>query len=83
MWRRIPLERPKVVQPLDSFPAIYGIQSSLPLSPELSTCIYPEPDQSSPILSLKGPLRNKSRWEDNIKIDVTESECGVIDWIIK
>jgi hypothetical protein len=33
-------------------------EGSLPSSQELSTCIYPEPDQSSPqhsLLSLKGP----------------------------
>jgi hypothetical protein len=34
------------------------LEGSLPSSQELSTCTYPEPDQSSPqhsILSLKGP----------------------------
>jgi hypothetical protein len=45
------------VQSLGNFPASYGTQGSSPHSQELSTCTYPEPDQSSPqhsILSLKG-----------------------------
>jgi hypothetical protein len=30
----------------------------------------------------KGPLgRNRHRWEDNIKMDLQEVECGVMDWI--
>jgi hypothetical protein len=30
----------------------------------------------------KRPLRRpRLRWEDNIKMDLQEVECGVIDWI--
>jgi hypothetical protein len=30
----------------------------------------------------KGPLgRPKRRWEDNIKMDLQEVECGGMDWI--
>jgi len=30
----------------------------------------------------KRPLgRPRRRWEDNIKMDIQEMECGVIDWI--
>jgi hypothetical protein len=30
----------------------------------------------------KRPLgRNRRRWEDNIKMDLQEVECGVMDWI--
>jgi hypothetical protein len=30
----------------------------------------------------KRPLgRPRRRWEDNIKMDLQEVECGVIDWI--
>jgi hypothetical protein len=30
----------------------------------------------------KRPLwRQKHRWEDNIKMDLQELECGVMDWI--
>ena len=30
----------------------------------------------------KRPLgRHKSRWEDNIKMDLQEVECAVMDWI--
>ena len=30
----------------------------------------------------KGPLgRPRRRWEDNIKIDLQEVECGGMDWI--
>jgi hypothetical protein len=36
------------VQLLDSFPAIYETQISLPRLQELSNSIHPEPDQSSP-----------------------------------
>jgi hypothetical protein len=36
------------VRPLDSFPAFYEPEDSLSHSQELSTCPYPEPDQSSP-----------------------------------
>ena len=31
---------------------------------------------------VKGPLgRPRLRWEDNIKIDLQEVECGSVDWI--
>jgi hypothetical protein len=42
--------------PLNSVPAFYGPEDSLPHSQELSTCPYPESDQFSPhnpILSLQ------------------------------
>jgi len=30
----------------------------------------------------KRPLgRPRRRWEDNIKMDIQEVECGVVDWI--
>jgi hypothetical protein len=47
------------VQPLGSFQHFMEPEGSLPSSQELSTCTYPEPDQSSPqhsIPSLKGPF---------------------------
>jgi hypothetical protein len=46
------------VQPLGSSQQFMEPEGSLPSSQELSTCTYPEPDESSPqhsILSLKGP----------------------------
>jgi hypothetical protein len=27
------------------------------------------------------PGRPRRRWEDNIKIDIQEVECGIMDWI--
>jgi hypothetical protein len=56
----VPLERPQVVQPLGSSQHFMEPEGSLPRSQEISTCTYPEPDQSSPqhsILSLKGPSK--------------------------
>jgi hypothetical protein len=29
----------------------------------------------------KGPLGHRSRWEDNIKMDLQEVGCEVMDWI--
>jgi hypothetical protein len=52
------LERPQVVQPFGSSQHFMEPEGSLPRSQELSTCTYPEPNQSNPqhpILSLNGP----------------------------
>jgi hypothetical protein len=49
-------------------------EGSLPSSQELSTCTYPEPDQSSPqhsLLSLKGPSWNLNLRYPNIMIFLT------------
>jgi hypothetical protein len=58
LWSWVPLERPQDVQPLGSSQHFMEPEDSLPSLQELSTCNYPEPNQSSPqhsILSLKGP----------------------------
>jgi hypothetical protein len=58
MWSRVPLERPQLVQPLGSSQHFMEPEGSLPSLQELSTCTYPEPDQSSPQHTLLSPKRS-------------------------
>jgi hypothetical protein len=48
LWSWVPLERPQLVQPVGSSQHFMEPEGSLPSLQELSTCTYPEPNQSSP-----------------------------------
>jgi hypothetical protein len=59
LWSQVPLERPHVMQRLVSSQYFMESEGSLPSLQELSTCTYPEPNQSSPqhsVLTLKGSI---------------------------
>jgi hypothetical protein len=49
------LERPSAVRPPDTFQTFYGTRRLLPLSQELTSCTYPEPDQFSQHHSILSP----------------------------
>jgi hypothetical protein len=59
LWSWVLPERPLDVRPLDTFPAFHGTLRFNTYSQELSTCSYPEPDQSSPHHAIP-PLQDPS-----------------------
>jgi hypothetical protein len=54
-WSWALLQRLPVGQPLTKFPALYRTKGLLPYLQELSTCLYPEPDQSRPYHPILSP----------------------------